>query len=153
MTIMVLDSLSQVDITAVLLTGRVAEVSAEDWNLATALNVESNILSGVGELFVHVSCDLVMQLFLAGRMPRASGALPAPSQWKTPIKSNVSQLLLWKGSIAREHTVAVTNVTVQVHLGLTPFTVLGAEAGSEDVLVLDADIFGGEMERHFELDV
>lgn len=47
-----------------------------------------------------------------------------------------------------EDTVLVANVVVEVDLGVAELTALGAEAGSEDVVVCDVDVLGGKVERH-----
>lgn len=54
-------------------------------------------------------------------------------------------------SVPVDHTILVSDVAVEVNLSILPVTVLVSETGSEDVVVVDADIFGGEMERHIEM--
>lgn len=50
-----------------------------------------------------------------------------------------------------DHAILVSKVIVEIQLSILPVTVLVSETGFEDVVVLDADIFGGEMERHFDM--
>lgn len=48
-------------------------------------------------------------------------------------------------------TLVVTQHLVQVELGVFPFTIDVLETGTENVVVIDADVFGGEVERHCEV--
>lgn len=45
--------------------------------------------------------------------------------------------------------VVVAEAVVEVDLGLVEVAVLVAEGGAEDVAVVDADVLGGNVERHF----
>lgn len=51
-----------------------------------------------------------------------------------------------------ELTIGVTNVVVEVNLSVTEVTVGSTETSLEDVAVLNADIFSGKVERHFDMD-
>lgn len=49
-------------------------------------------------------------------------------------------------------SVRVANVLVEINLRVAPFAAFGAEAGAEDVVVLDTDVLGGKVERHDEFE-
>jgi hypothetical protein len=48
-------------------------------------------------------------------------------------------------------TLVVTQHVVQVELGVLVVTIDVLETGTEHVVVIDADVFGGEVERHCEV--
>jgi hypothetical protein len=55
-------------------------------------------------------------------------------------------------SIPVDHAVLVSNALVEIELSIDPFTSFVLETSFEHVVVLDTDVFCGEMEvRHFEL--
>lgn len=47
-------------------------------------------------------------------------------------------------------TVVVSDVHVQVDGDLVVFTIVVSEIGDEDVVLLDANVLGTEVEAHFE---
>jgi hypothetical protein len=48
-------------------------------------------------------------------------------------------------------TVLVTNVVVQVNLGVVPLAIGPLEASSEDVIVIDTDVIGRVVEGHVDV--
>jgi hypothetical protein len=55
-------------------------------------------------------------------------------------------------SIPVNHAVLISNILVEIHLSIVPSTIFGAETSSEDMAVIDTDVFSGFIEaRHFEL--
>lgn len=47
-----------------------------------------------------------------------------------------------------DHAILVAQDGVEVELRVVPVTALGAETGPEDVVVVNADVLGGKVERH-----
>lgn len=48
----------------------------------------------------------------------------------------------------KSHTVHVTNVVVEVNLGVVPLSVRRLEASPQDVAIVDANIFSGVVKGH-----
>lgn len=114
-TIVVGNTLAQVEVSIPPLAVHCTESGAKDGDGSITLNGEVGILGGAGK----------------------ASAVPGE------VSYNAYLLVLYgMVQIGVDHTILITNVVVQVHLGVDPLAILSSKTTTEEVTILETKLLG-----------
>ena len=64
-------------------------------------------------------------------------------------EKHISENEFLQGRKGGGYTIVIADTLVQIELGIYVLTVRPSEAGSKDVVIVDADVLGGTVKGHF----